>query len=59
MQRCRHKEFIRFLNAIEGEIPASKIIHGILDNYGSHKHPKKRRLKRGVFRSLVDLQGAT
>ena len=92
MQRHRHQEFIRFLNAIEAEIPAGKLVHVILDNYGSHKHPKvrawldrhprfvfhytpksaswlnavegffaklsKRRLKRGVFRSLVDLQAA-
>ena len=36
------QEFIRFLNAIEAEIPAGKIIHVILDNYGSHKHPKVR-----------------
>lgn len=40
MQRHRHQEFIRFLNAIEREIPAGKLIHAILDNYGSHKHPK-------------------
>src|SRR2546425_7317068 len=47
MQRHRHQEFIRFLNAIEGETPASKIIHVILDNYGPHKHPKTRAwLKR-------------
>jgi transposase len=92
MQRHRHQEFIRFLNAIEAEIPAGKIIHVVLDNYGSHKHPKvrawldrhprftfhytpksaswlnavegffakltKRRLMRGVFRSIVDLQTA-
>ena len=92
MQRHRHQEFIRFLNAIEAAIPAGKIVHVILDNYGSHKHPKvrawlyrhsrfvfhytpksaswlnavegffarltKRRLKRGVFRSLVDLEAA-
>jgi transposase len=92
MQRHRHQEFIRFLNAIEAEIPAGKMIHVILDNYAAHKHPKvlawldrhprfvfhytptsaswlnavegffakltKRRLKRGVFRSLVDLQAA-
>jgi hypothetical protein len=36
------QEFIRFLNAIEGEIPARKIMHVILYNYGSHKHPKVR-----------------
>jgi len=92
MQRHRHQEFIRFLNTLEAEVPAGKIVHVIRDNYGSHKHRKvrawlgrhprflfhytptsaswlnavegffaklsKRRLKRGVFRSLVDLQAA-
>jgi transposase len=92
MQRHRHQEFIRFLNAIEAEVPVGKIVHVILDNYGAHKHPKVRawlgrhprfvfhytptscswlnavegffakltrsRLKRGVFRSIVDLQAA-
>jgi transposase len=42
MQRHRHQEFIRFLNAIEAETPVSKLVHVILDNYGSHKHPKVR-----------------
>jgi len=92
MQRHRHQEFIRFLNAIEAAVPAGKLVHVILDNYGAHKHPKvrawlarherfvfhfvptscswlnavegffaklsRRRLKRGVFRSIVDLQTA-
>ena len=92
MQRHRHQEFIRFLNAIEAEVPVGKIVHVILDNYGAHKHPKvrawlgrhprfvfhytptscswlnavegffakltRRRLKRGVFRSIVELQAA-
>jgi transposase len=92
MQRHRHQEFIRFLNAVEAAVPAGKLIHAILDNYGTHKHPKvwawlerhprwtfhftptsaswlnavegffakltKRRLKRGVFGSLVELQAA-
>ncbi len=92
MQRHRHQEFIRFLNTIEAEVPAGKLIHVILDNYAVHKHPKvmewlarhprwtfhftptsaswinavegffakltKRRLKRGVFHSLVSLQAA-
>ena len=42
MQRHRHQEFIRFLNAIEAEIPAGKIVHVILDNCGRYKHPKTR-----------------
>jgi transposase len=92
MQRHRHQEFIRFLNAIETEVPAGKLVHVILDNYAVHKHPKvikwlgrhprftfhftptsaswlnavegffaklaKRRLKRGVFHSIVSLQAA-
>jgi transposase len=90
MQRHRHQEFIRFLNAVEREVPAGKTVHAILDNYATHKHPKviewlgrhprwrfhftptsaswlnagegffailtKRRLKRGVFTGVVDLQ---
>ncbi len=32
MQRHRHQEFIRFLNRIEHEVPAGKVIHVILDN---------------------------
>ena len=38
MQRHRHQEFIRFLNAIEAEIPVGKIIHLVLDNYATHKN---------------------
>ena len=81
---------IRFLNTIETEIPAGKIIHVVLDNYATHKHARvrallerhprfvfhytptsaswlnavegffaklaQRRLTRGVFHSIVDLQ---
>ena len=42
MQRHRHQEFIRFLNAVEREVPAGKIVHAILDNYAAHKHPAVR-----------------
>jgi len=42
MQRHRHQEFIRFLNAVEREVPKGKAIHVILDNYAVHKHPKVR-----------------
>lgn len=36
MQRHRHQEFIRFLNAIEAELPKDKAVHVILDNYAAH-----------------------
>ncbi len=42
MQRHRHQEFIRFLNRIERDVPAGKLIHVVLDNYATHKHPKVR-----------------
>jgi transposase len=92
MQRHRHQEFLRFLNAIERAVPVGKVVHAILDNYGSHKHPKvlkwltrhprwvfhftptsgswlnavetffsaltRRRIRRGSFHSIVDLQAA-
>jgi transposase len=40
MQRHRHQEFLRFLNAVEAAVPAGRLVHCILDNYGTHKHPK-------------------
>ena len=53
MQRHRHQEFIRFLNAINAEVPTKKAVHVILDNYAAHKHPKVRqwldRHKRFTF----------
>jgi transposase len=92
MQRHRHQEFIRFLNAVEATVPPGNQVHAIADNYATHKHPKvrewlarhprwtfhftptsaswlnaveglfakltRRQLKRGVFRSLVELQAA-
>jgi hypothetical protein len=42
MQRHRHQEFIRFLNAVERQVPADKAVHVVLDNYATHKHPKVR-----------------
>ena len=90
MHRHRHQEFIRFLNAVDAQVPRRKDIHAIIDNYATHKHPKvrewlsqhprwtfhftptsaswlnavegffatltKKRLKRGVFRSVDDLK---
>ncbi len=92
MQRHRHEEFIRFLNAVEREVPAGKLIEAVVDNYATHKHPKvrawlerhprwtfhftptsgswlnavetffsaltRKRIRRGSFHSLVDLQAA-
>ena len=40
MQRHRHLEFIRFLNAVERQVAAGRPIHVVLDNYATHKHPK-------------------
>jgi transposase len=92
MQRHRHSEFIRLLNTVERQVPAGKLIHAVLDDNATHKHPKvlawlsrhprwifhftptsaswlnavenffskmtRQRIRRGVFRSIVDLQSA-
>jgi transposase len=92
MPRHRHQEFLRFLGTIERAVPPGKVIHAIMDNYGTHKHPKvlkwlarhprwvfhftptsgswlnavetffstltRRRIRRGSFHSIVDLQAA-
>ncbi|MER9370579.1 IS630 family transposase [Mesorhizobium sp. M0518] len=42
MQRHRHQEFIRFLNATEAQLPKDKAVHVILDSYATHKQPKVR-----------------
>ena len=40
MARHRHHEFIRFLKRIDAETPAGLDLHLIVDNYGTHKHPR-------------------
>ncbi|MCX6335555.1 MAG: IS630 family transposase [Bacteroidia bacterium] len=47
MPRHRHQEFIRFLKKIDSETPVGLDLHLIIDNYGTHKHPRvKSWLKR-------------
>ena len=47
MPRHRHQEFIRFLKKIDAETPEHLNLHLIVDNYGTHKHPRvKSWLKR-------------
>jgi len=40
MPRHRHQEFIRFLKLIDGKTSADLTLHLIVDNYGTHKHPR-------------------
>ena len=40
--RHRHVEFLKFLRTIDREVPKELDIHAILDNYGTHNHPKVR-----------------
>ncbi len=42
MPRHRHQEFIRFLKRIDVETPSELGLHLIVDNYGTHKHPRVR-----------------
>lgn len=40
--RHRHQEFLSFLRHIERNVPAELDVHVVMDNYGTHKHPKVR-----------------
>ena len=39
-QRHRHQEFLRFLRHLDREFPAHLSLHLVIDNYGTHGHPK-------------------
>lgn len=41
--RHRHQEFLKFLRRLDAEFPSGLTLHLILDNYGTHGHPKVRR----------------
>ena len=43
MPRHRHQEFIRFLQLINTKTPPDLDLHLIVDNYGTHKHPRVQR----------------
>jgi transposase len=43
MARHRHQEFIRFLKKIDENTPAELDLHLVVDNYGTHKHPRAKR----------------
>jgi len=40
LPRHRHTEFLQFLDQIERQTPKRLMVHLILDNYGTHTHPK-------------------
>jgi transposase len=42
-RRHRHQEFLRFLEGIDGEVPANLGVHLVMDNYGTHKTPQVTR----------------
>jgi transcriptional regulator with XRE-family HTH domain/transposase len=39
-ERHRHQEFLRFLRRLDEEFPAPTPLHLVMDNYGTHSHPK-------------------
>ncbi|MGH7411550.1 MAG: IS630 family transposase [Candidatus Methylomirabilis sp.] len=40
--RHRHQEFLRFLQLLDRQVPPALAVHVVLDNYGTHKHPRVR-----------------
>lgn len=39
-ERHRHQEFLRFLRRLDQEFPGQVPLHLVMDNYGTHKHPR-------------------
>jgi transposase len=39
-ERHRHQEFLRFLRRLDEEFPGEVRLHLVMDNYGTHKHPR-------------------
>jgi transposase len=39
-ERHRHQEFLRFLKRLDQEFPGEIPLHLVMDNYGTHKHPR-------------------
>jgi hypothetical protein len=50
--RHRHQEFLPFLKRLDGEFPPELDLHVVMDNYGTHKHPRVP-LSRYSGRDLV------
>jgi transposase len=41
--RHRHQEFLNFLRRLDEEFPGDVPLHVVMDNYGTHKHPRVQR----------------
>lgn len=39
-ERHRHQEFLRFLRSLDQQFPGKTPLHLVMDNYGTHNHPK-------------------
>jgi len=39
-ERHRHQEFLKFLRRLNQEFPGDTPLHLVMDNYGTHTHPK-------------------
>jgi len=39
-ERHRHQEFLKFLRRLDQEFPGPTPLHLVMDNYGTHKHPR-------------------
>src|SRR6266508_171482 len=39
-KRHRHQEFLKFLRRLDEEFPGQMLLHLVMDNYGTHKHPR-------------------
>ena len=58
MSRHRHQEWLKFLRRIDRETPKHLAVHLIADNYAFFGLITEDRIRRGVFKSVAELQAA-
>jgi len=46
-ERHRHQEFLKFLRRLDREFPGPMPLHLVMDNYGTHKHPRVQAWLKG------------
>jgi putative transposase len=42
-KRHRHQEYLDFIRHIDANVPSDLSVHLVVDNYGTHKHPRVKR----------------
>jgi transposase len=57
--RHRHQEFLKFLQRLDAEFSAEVQLHVVMDNYGTHRHPRVQRWFKRHERFVAHFVGSS